>query len=228
MFYYTYKITNLINGKIYIGVHSTKELQDGYMGSGKILQRAINKYGINNFKKEIMEFFNTSEEMYNKEKRIVNEDFITRKDTYNLKIGGDSGFDYINKNGLNYKGYESAAERNRAITWLSDERGDIIRDFARTGFQEFIKDKDKVDSMVETRRITKTKNGTLSTIKQMNSIEAQIKRKETFVKTKHSQGANNTQYGRIWITNRLESKKIDKTDVIPVNWYKGRIIKSKK
>ena len=51
-FYYVYKITNMLNHKIYIGCHSTFDIDDGYMGSGKYINYAINKYGLEYFKKE--------------------------------------------------------------------------------------------------------------------------------------------------------------------------------
>lgn len=98
MYYYIYKITNLINQKIYIGVHKTSSLDDGYMGSGKIITAAIKKYGLENFQKDILEFFNSSNEMYIREKEIVTDDFLLREDVYNLRRGGFGGFDYINNN----------------------------------------------------------------------------------------------------------------------------------
>lgn len=50
-----YKTTCLINDKIYIGQHKTKDINDSYLGSGKLIKRAIGKYGINNFRRDILE-----------------------------------------------------------------------------------------------------------------------------------------------------------------------------
>ena len=58
-YHYFYKITNCINGKFYYGIHSTNNLNDGYMGSGKRLKCAIKKYGVENFNKDIIKFFNS-------------------------------------------------------------------------------------------------------------------------------------------------------------------------
>jgi len=89
MKYYTiYQTTNLINNKIYIGLHTTDNINDGYLGSGIFLKKAIKKYGYTNFKKEILYVFDNKKDMITKEKEIVNEDFILRKDTYNMAKGG--------------------------------------------------------------------------------------------------------------------------------------------
>jgi hypothetical protein len=85
---YLYEIENIKNGKIYIGVHRTDNIDDGYMGSGLNLKRSIKKYGIENFKKTILNFYNTYQEALHAERKLVTLEFIERNDTYNIKEGG--------------------------------------------------------------------------------------------------------------------------------------------
>ena len=91
MNYIIYKTTNLLNGMYYIGCHQTNDLDDGYLGSGKHLKRAIKKYGYTNFKFEILYSVPTKNEMFELERSIVNEDLVKNPLTYNLKIGGSGG-----------------------------------------------------------------------------------------------------------------------------------------
>ena len=90
-----YQITNKLDNNIYIGCHQTDNIDDGYMGSGTYLKRAMKKYGEKNFERIILENFDTPEEMFKKEKYLVNDNFIKRKDTYNLTEGGE----FINSTG---------------------------------------------------------------------------------------------------------------------------------
>jgi hypothetical protein len=101
MIYYLYEIKNTINNKIYVGVHQTTDINDKYMGSGTVINNAYKKYGKDLFVKTILEYFDNREDMIRREIEIVNEEFLARSDTYNVRRGGTGGFDYINKNGLN-------------------------------------------------------------------------------------------------------------------------------
>lgn len=89
MYYTVYKITNLINGKEYIGYHQTNDLDDGYMGSGKLIKQAIGKYGIENFSKEYIDIFDNRKDAEMLEALLVNEEYTLRDDTYNLSLGGN-------------------------------------------------------------------------------------------------------------------------------------------
>lgn len=88
--YLVYKTTCLVNGKIYIGQHQTYDPNDNYLGSGRELRVDIQKFGRENFTREILFDFDTFEEMDNKEKELVTEEFVNRKDTYNVRLGGQN------------------------------------------------------------------------------------------------------------------------------------------
>lgn len=88
--YYIYRITNLINGKTYIGQHKYKKLNDSYMGSGVYLTKAKKKYGIENFKKEILEFNIPTVELANDwEQMYILFERAKGKAEYNLANGGN-------------------------------------------------------------------------------------------------------------------------------------------
>ena len=88
-YHYLYKIYNKVNNKIYIGIHSTKNINDNYSGSGLALNKAYEKYGDNNFIKYILQFFNDRTELLSKELELVTEDFI-KDNNYNLCLGGNA------------------------------------------------------------------------------------------------------------------------------------------
>lgn len=87
-YHYFYKITNNINGHFYYGVHNTDNLDDGYMGSGTRLKIAYKKYGMENFSKEILKFFNNANEAFEYEMEIVTETLVKDNNCYNIQEGG--------------------------------------------------------------------------------------------------------------------------------------------
>lgn len=90
---YIYKIINLINNKIYIG-KSKRGIEESknYYGSGILLNKAIEKYGIENFKKEILQECNNLEQLNKKEKFWIKKlDSFNKNIGYNLTYGGEGG-----------------------------------------------------------------------------------------------------------------------------------------
>lgn len=90
--YYIYRITNKVNGKTYIGQHKYKKLDDNYMGSGVLITRAKNKYGIENFEKEILysciQYKETADDV---ERFAITKERALGKAEYNIANGGQGG-----------------------------------------------------------------------------------------------------------------------------------------
>ena len=87
-YYLVYQITNKLNNMIYIGGHVTENINDKYMGSGTNIRKAIKQYGLENFDKSILYCFDNLEDMFAKEKELVNREFIAKDNNYNICIGG--------------------------------------------------------------------------------------------------------------------------------------------
>lgn len=99
---YIYKTTNLVNGKIYIGQHIGN--RKNYLGSGKLIKRAIIKYGKENFSLEVLEYIeNTDKELLDSRERFWIKFFNSTDDTigYNICSGGQGG-DISNKKGKTF------------------------------------------------------------------------------------------------------------------------------
>jgi hypothetical protein len=98
MYYIIYKITNIHNNKFYIGSHQTPDLNDNYFGSGIYIRNALKKYGVDSFKKEILFYLDSKEEMLAKETEVLQQYKTDR--TYNLKfcaMGGNTREKYSKK-----------------------------------------------------------------------------------------------------------------------------------
>lgn len=111
--YVVYKTTNIINKELYVGVHKTYNLDnDCYYGSGKRLLASINKYGKLNFEREILFIYHSHKVAYQREKYIVNTEFLKREDTLNLKLGGYGGWHHCNTPEAISKFIEKYGSRN--------------------------------------------------------------------------------------------------------------------
>ena len=89
---FTYITVNSINGKKYIGQKRYTKGWESYLGSGTYLKRAINKYGEENFSKEIIDVAYSREELNLLEIKLIDSyNACTNKDYYNIALGGNGG-----------------------------------------------------------------------------------------------------------------------------------------
>ena len=89
--YFNYITTNKINGKQYVGAHKTDNIDDGYLGSGKYLLRAIKKYGKESFTRKIINKTDTIEQAHKNEKFLVEVFETLVPNGYNISPTGGLG-----------------------------------------------------------------------------------------------------------------------------------------
>lgn len=187
-------------------MHSTNNLDDGYMGSGYRIRRSIKKYGENNHKKIILHFLPDRGCLKEKEKQLVTENLLNDPLCMNLTIGGEGGFT-IEQQKLNAEKSKIKQKelRETNLEWVNKKSLSLSK-----GLKESYKigKREKKQPLDWTNR-----KHSEETIKKMKGHKRQV-------------GENNSQFGTMWITNGMENKKIKKeflNEFIKLGWYKGMI-----
>lgn len=90
-YHYIYKITR-DDGRYYIGMHSTDDLDDGYFGSGQRISRSVKKHGKGRHQKQILEMLPSRKELKAREAEIITEDVRSDPLCMNIAPGGGGGF----------------------------------------------------------------------------------------------------------------------------------------
>lgn len=215
---FIYKTTNNISGKFYIGMHSTDNLDDGYLGSGTRLRYSVRKYGKENHTREILEFCDSKEELQKRETEIVNEQLLKNKDCMNLTLGGGGGFWHVDPSENNRKRWNS----EERIKLLENARNNLV--LGRKKFKELMENEEYRKSFLEIA--LRNGLGNKSKLGQKDSIKTKK------LKSKGQKGNKNSQFGKVWIYSHTEKRnmKVAKeqlTNYLEKGWIKGRKIKLK-
>ncbi len=214
-FNFIYKTTCLITSKYYIGMHSTNNLNDGYLGSGKILLNSIKFYGKENHKIEILEYFDSRLELKSREKEIVNESLLNDILSMNLVLGGEGGYisEIGTKNG-----------RSKCDEILKGKYGDNFKSVIVKNYHNSLNPEQKENHINKIKEShiglnkknflgKKHKQETKDKISKLNSIS--------------QKGNKNSQYGTCWATKDGLNKKIKLDEIVEFEkdgWKRGRVI----
>ena len=211
-FHYIYKIIRNGSNRYYVGMHSTDNIDDGYFGSGTLLWKSINKYGKENHTMEILEFCESREQLKIREKEIIGDLWKLDEACMNLKGGGEGGGGFFTKDqqkAASIAGNMSDSRKTEVFKQKISE-AQIKRYSENPNSPNGFRNKEVRDEMT----------------KRARSPEANAKRKKTLKERNHQQGEKNSQFGTMWISNKLlkQCRKINKNDPIPEGWNKGRKI----
>lgn len=204
-FHYIYKVTRVDNGKYYIGMHSTDDLEDGYFGSGKIITASIKKHGKEKHIKEILEFCDSRESLKEREKDRVSNELLSDPLCMNIRLGGHGGWDHVN-NGSDL--YRMRRSKGTVSSNRSPNRDRVIQ----------------AQKAVETRRA----NGKLGKWTYHEGFLGKKHSDNTKNLMSRSQiGAKNSQFGTCWVRKDADSLKIKRHELdsyLQQGYVKGRFM----
>ena len=205
-YHFIYKTIDARNENFYIGMHSTNDLNDGYIGSGTRLKKLIYKYGKSIFKLEILEFLPDRESLKKREEEIVNSDLLKEDKCMNQKVGGYGGFTI-------------------QISIMGGQKSKIAQKILRETNPDWVTKKHNKCSISQKKNYNEGKREKISFYDwkgKKHSDETKIKiGKANSIKQK---GSLNSQFGTCWITNGNENKKIKNENFYLYQdiWYRGR------
>lgn len=214
MLYTVYKTTNQVNGKFYIGVHTTEDPHDSYLGSGRALNRAVQKYGRSSFKKEILFVFDNPDDMYAKEREIVTKAFKRDPSNYNLIEGGTCPAKWI--------GYEGVIEASRKGTarLLELLKDDEFKSRHRDSLIRGVRERERKWSGAG-QAWTGPKNFLGRTHSPVTLEKMRIAR------AGQSSGSKNSQFGTAWVCKlgekprKVKMRELEKW--LSEGWERGRV-----
>lgn len=180
-------------------MHSSSEMNDGYLGSGTRLWYSIQKHGKENHSVEILEYLPSRDALKQREESLVNEEMLQDPKCMNLRIGGEGGLSR-----------EAAILTNKIRTQRLIEKIKTDPEFKSRMFKNV---GDSMEKKYGSRNCWKGRKHSEETIIQMRSSMKDIQK-----------GSNNSQFGTVWIMNETLkiSKRQDKNLSIPEGWKKGR------
>jgi hypothetical protein len=188
-------------------MHSTFNLDDGYMGSGKYLWNAIRKHGIENFKKEILEFLPDRCSLKIREKELISSLWQTDCMCMNLRPDGEGGF--ISVENQRIRSIAGGLVHKRKMETDTEYMKECSNRMRNTIVKLHNEGKIKVPDKTGTKHSEETKE-----------------KMRLSACGKHA-GEKNSQFGFMWIHNisLKQNKKIKKDESIPEGWNKGRKMK---
>lgn len=175
----------MVTGKFYVGKHKTRNLQDSYLGSGKLLRSAVAKHGEVNFSLEVLGAYANAKEMDLAERILV---VLDPELSLNLKRAGEGGFDWINARGLNW-----SPEKNARVSGWKKLTRTQRREFSALG-NAVLAAKFGQKELEHCRRIAIL--GLPKAQAAACSLASREKRKETMRRLGHQKGSKNSQFGR--------------------------------
>ena len=204
-YHYIYKTTCSVTNRYYIGMHSTDDLDDGYLGSGKRLWNSINYHGKENHVKEILEFCENRQLLSEREADIVNSQLLSEELCMNLKTGGHGG----------------------GKIWSEEH----MRVFSKAGNAEFIRKlredsdfRESISKQTTEHNIRLHKEGVLTKPNydwngKNHTEESKLKMSES-KKGKYC-GEENSVYGRKWMYKEGVKSKMVKKEEIDIHLNNG-------